>query len=103
VFYIVCTLVGDGAESSFIVTATDPAGPWSKPTWVQDADGFDPSLLFHDGHAYWCATRIKRPSEYDGQCEVWVREIDVESGTSTGDETAVWQSALRDATWSEAP
>ncbi|GAA4181698.1 glycoside hydrolase family 43 protein [Gryllotalpicola koreensis] len=102
-FYIVCTLVGDGPDSGFIVTATDPAGPWSRPVWVHGADGFDPSLLFHEGRAYWCATRIVQPGDYPGQCEVWVREIDVATGELLGAETVIWQSALRDATWSEAP
>jgi alpha-N-arabinofuranosidase len=102
-FYIVCTLVGGGSDAGFIVTATDPAGPWSRPVWVRGADGFDPSLLFHGGHAYWCATRAVRPSAYQGQCEVWVREIDVTSGEFLGAETVIWRTALRDATWSEAP
>jgi len=32
----------------FLVTATDPAGPWSDPVWI-DGPGLDPSLLFDDG------------------------------------------------------
>lgn len=35
----------------FIVTAKDPAGPWSDPVWV-NGDGLDPSLLFDDGQVY---------------------------------------------------
>src|SRR5512137_1679850 len=46
-FYVVNTLV-DGLKErgNFIVTAADPAGPWSEPTWLNDAPGIDPSLLF---------------------------------------------------------
>ena len=102
VFYMVCTLVGDGPESGFIVTATDPAGPWSDPVWVPRADGFDPSLFFA-GKVYWCAARIVRPGDYFGQTEIWIRELDLERAEFAGEETVIWQSALRDATWSEAP
>ena len=103
VFYIVCALVDDGPESGFIITATDPAGPWSRPVWVHEATGFDPSLFFYEGRTYWCEARAVQPAEYFGQTEVWVREIDVSSGEFVGDETVIWQTALRGATWSEAP
>ncbi|MBX6769241.1 MAG: family 43 glycosylhydrolase, partial [Actinomadura rubrobrunea] len=43
VFYVVCTLV-DG-PGHFVVTATDPAGPWSEPTRLEGS-GIDPSLFF---------------------------------------------------------
>ena len=66
VFYMVCTLVGDGPESGFIVTATDPVGPWSDPVRVPRADGFDPSLFFFAGKVYWCAARIVRPGDGSG-------------------------------------
>src|SRR6266498_1589605 len=34
-FYVVCTLVGGQARTgSFVVTAADPAGPWSEPAWL---------------------------------------------------------------------
>jgi alpha-N-arabinofuranosidase len=103
VFYIACALVDGGVESGFIITATDPAGPWSKPVWVREARGFDPSLFFHEERTYWCAARTVQPGEYFGQTEVWVREIDPTSGEFLGDETVIWDSALRGATWSEAP
>src|SRR5215204_4594262 len=44
-FYVINTLVdGKTARGNFIVTATQPQGPWSEPYWL-DADGIDPSLL----------------------------------------------------------
>jgi len=42
-FYLITTLVDTGGN--FFVTATNPAGPWSEPVWV-DHGGIDPSLLF---------------------------------------------------------
>jgi xylan 1,4-beta-xylosidase len=45
VFYMVTTNVDNGGN--FYVTATDPAGPWSEPVWL-DNEGIDPSLMFDD-------------------------------------------------------
>ena len=52
---MITTIVGvpeRGGNSNFYVTAEDPRGPWSDPVWL-DKDGFDPSLLFADGEAYY--------------------------------------------------
>jgi alpha-N-arabinofuranosidase len=48
-FYLVTTLVGRG---NFVVTAEGPDGPWSDPHWL-DEEGFDPSLAFLDGRAFY--------------------------------------------------
>ena len=48
-FFVVTTLVGRG---NFVVTARDPRGPWSDPTWL-DVDGIDPSLSFLDERIYY--------------------------------------------------
>jgi xylan 1,4-beta-xylosidase len=50
-FYMITTLVGGGGN--FYVTASNPAGPWSDPVWVDDGQ-FDPSLFFDDdGKVYY--------------------------------------------------
>ena len=53
-FYMITTnLTGGG---NFVVTATDPAGEWSEPIWI-DHPGIDPSLLFDDdGRVYYSGT-----------------------------------------------
>src|SRR3974377_1325967 len=49
VFFVINTLMHGTAKSgNFIVTATDPAGPWSEPNWLDNAPGIDPSLFFDD-------------------------------------------------------
>ena len=45
-FYIITTNVAEGGN--FIVTAKDPAGPWSEPYFLEEAEGIDPSLFFDD-------------------------------------------------------
>ena len=102
VFYVVCTLVdGNAASGNFVVTATDPAGKWSEPVWLSEAESFDPSLLFDaDGTAWYCATK---QLDEAGHTAVWVQRFDVDHLALTGPQTVVWQGAQRDARWSEAP
>ncbi|MEJ2256745.1 MAG: family 43 glycosylhydrolase [Woeseiaceae bacterium] len=54
VFYVINTLVdGKTKAGNFIVTATDPTGPWSEPFWLENAPGIDPSLFFDDDGRVW--------------------------------------------------
>jgi len=45
-FYVICTLVDTGGN--FIVTAKDPAGPWSDPVYLPEVQGIDPSIFFDE-------------------------------------------------------
>ena len=50
-FYVLNTCVDCGGN--FLVTATNPAGPWSDPVWIPEVGGIDPSIFFDDdGKAY---------------------------------------------------
>ena len=60
-FYLVSTNMTLGG--SFLVTATDPAGPWSEPVLL-DQEGIDPSLLFDGGKVY-LTTSENHQSEID--------------------------------------
>ncbi|XVU21889.1 glycoside hydrolase family 43 protein [Actinoplanes sp. CA-054009] len=51
-FWIITTDTTGGG--TFIVTAADPAGPWSEPVWV-DLPGIDPDLAWDDEGNCWCA------------------------------------------------
>lgn len=48
-YYMITTNVGNGGN--FMVTATNPRGPWSEPLWLEQ-QGIDPSLWFEDGKCY---------------------------------------------------
>jgi xylan 1,4-beta-xylosidase len=49
-FYMITTNITGGGN--FYVTATNPAGPWSDPVFIQ-AQGIDPDIFFdEDGKAY---------------------------------------------------
>jgi alpha-N-arabinofuranosidase len=49
-YYVTCTLIDKGGN--FVVTAKDPAGPWSDPVWLPEVKGIDPSLYFDETKAY---------------------------------------------------
>jgi alpha-N-arabinofuranosidase len=103
-FYVVCTLVGGRRRSgNFLVTASDPAGPWSEPAWLE-GDGFDPSLLFDDdGRAWFHGCRLVRSPVRRGQTEVWLQELDLRRSALTGRQHVLWHGAMVGAIWAEGP
>jgi xylan 1,4-beta-xylosidase len=106
VFYLVCTLVGPAEGhpgGNFVVTATDPAGPWSDPVWLGEPESFDPSLFFDGDDVWFVATRLDHDSPVEGRTEVWVQRFDPASLSLTGPATVIWNGALVDARWAEAP
>lgn len=105
-FWLVCTLVDqtDPARGgNFVITATDAAGPWSDPVWL-DADGIDPSLFFDDDGTAWAhGTRPARDPQWHDQTEIWLREFDPVSMTLVGPEHVLWSGAVIGAVWAEGP
>lgn len=105
-FWLVCTLVdqNDPARGgNFVITAEDPAGPWSDPVWI-DADGIDPSLFFDDDGRVWAhGTRPARSPQWPEQTEIWLREFDPRTMALIGVEHVLWRGAVIGAVWSEGP
>lgn len=76
-FYVTCTLVDGGGN--FVVTAKDPAGPWSNPVWLPEVNGIDPSPFFDDdGRAYIVYNSIPpdNHSLYDGHRTIRINAFD---------------------------
>lgn len=106
---VVCTVVGaedgswPGRTGHFLVTARDAAGPWSDPVWIDGVGGFDPSITV-DGDRIWlCGTRETEPSAWRGQTEVWVAELDLETGALRSEPQTIWTGAAAHAVWAEGP
>lgn len=78
-FYMITTHVGGGGN--FMVTATDPAGPWSEPLWLEQG-GIDPSLYFEDGKCY----MVSNPDATITLCE-----IDPATGATLSPGQALWR------------
>ena len=79
VFYMITTNVSGGGN--FMVTATDPAGPWSEPIWLEQ-QGIDPSLYFEDGKCY----MVSNPDATITLCE-----IDPSTGATLSPGKALWR------------
>ncbi|MDD2958663.1 MAG: family 43 glycosylhydrolase [Lachnospiraceae bacterium] len=101
IFYVIVTNVDAGGN--FYVTAEDPAGPWSDPIFLKDAPGIDPSLFFEGDHCYYIGQRQKEDARFFGDCEIWIRELDLQKGCLTGETAAVWDGAMKNACWAEGP
>jgi alpha-N-arabinofuranosidase len=76
-FFLVTTLVGKGGN--FVVTAKDPAGPWSEPTFLPEVSGIDPSLFFDNNGKAYIVHNGEAPDNnplYDGHRAIWLYEFD---------------------------
>lgn len=78
-FYMITTNVGNGGN--FLVTATDPQGPWSEPVWLEQ-QGIDPSLWFENGKCY----MVSNPDNTIMLCE-----IDPATGKQLTPSRALWR------------
>lgn len=79
IYYVIATNVSGGGN--FIVAAGNPAGPWSDPVYLGDqAKGIDPSLFFDEDGSCWYIGQRERTGggDYFGDCEIWVRKLDLE-------------------------
>lgn len=78
-FYLITTLVD--VRGNFIVTAKNPAGPWSDPILLPEVGGIDPDIFFDDdGRAYIAHNDapIGKPL-YDGHRAIWLWEFDLKT------------------------
>ncbi|HEY0924290.1 glycoside hydrolase family 43 protein [Rheinheimera pacifica] len=75
-YYIITTVVDRGGN--FILTATDPAGPWSDPIWLPEVEGIDPDIFFDDdGRVYIAHNGDPEESLYEGHKAIWLWEYDL--------------------------
>lgn len=87
VFYIVCTLVDK--MGNFVITAKDPAGPWSNPVALPQVNGIDPALFFDpNGKAYIIFNSIPPDNKplHDGHRTIRMFEFDPVSLKVVGEE-----------------
>jgi len=102
VFYMITTNMSMGCKN-FIVTATDPKGPWSDMHVIEGADGIDPSLFFDDdGRAYYTGTT--RVSEADASYQaIWGCEINLKEMRLCGTRKILWRGAMFNSYAPEGP
>jgi len=78
-YYMITTNVGNGGN--FMVTATNPAGPWSEPIMLKQ-QGIDPSLYFENGKCY----MVSNPDD-----AIWLCEINPKTGKQLTESRMLWQ------------
>jgi xylan 1,4-beta-xylosidase len=104
VFYIVNTCVA--CKGNFVITAKNPAGPWSDPIWLP-FEGIDPSIYWEGDKAYIVNNRA--PDEtprYDGHRAIWVQEYDWRAGKMVGESTQLVNGGVdisKKPVWIEGP
>ncbi|MES1197132.1 MAG: glycoside hydrolase family 43 protein [Pseudomonadota bacterium] len=104
-FYVINTCVVCGGN--FVVTARDPAGPWSEPTWLQ-FDGIDPSFFFDDdGKTYIVhnGPPVGTP-RYQGHTAIWLQEFDPAAKAMVGQGQVIVDGGThpeRNPIWIEGP
>jgi alpha-N-arabinofuranosidase len=105
-YYITCTLIDTGGN--FVITATDPAGPWSDPYWLPEVNGIDPSMYFDEDKAYILYNSIPPDDKplYGGHRTIRMFEFDVDEMKVKGEEMLLVDGGVdisKNPVWIEAP
>ena len=109
VYYIISTNVYYDAEINktdmvnFIITANNPAGPWSDPIHIEGAPGIDPDLFFDDnGRVWYVGNQAPENPSFDGEGEIWLQELDLNEYSLIGERHLLWRGACG-GVWAEGP
>lgn len=106
-FYVTCTVVGHGGN--FVVTATNPAGPWSEPHWLPEVKGIDPTMFFDkNGKAYivYNSSPPNGKALYQGHRALRMYEMDLKTLKVTGENKILVNGGTdlsKKPTWIEGP
>lgn len=106
-FYVTCTDIDH--DGNFVVTATNPAGPWSQPVRLPEVRGIDPSLFFDtDGKAYIIYNSDAPDGKplYSGHRTIRMYEFDYHSLKVLGNEILLVNGGVdlsRKPVWIEGP
>ena len=89
--------------ANFIITSSNPEGPWSNPIVIKDAPGIDPDIFFDDDGRVWYAGN-HQPSDpsFSGETEIWIQELDPKNFQLIGQRFYVWRGACG-GVWAEGP
>jgi len=106
-FYVICTNVS--GVGNFIVTAKNPAGPWSNPMVIAGVDGIDPDIFFDDDGKVYITHNGPPPnniSVHDGHRAIYMFQYDLARQKVIGESQLVINGGTDMAikpVWIEAP
>ncbi len=108
VFYVTCTDIDH--DGNFVVTATDPAGPWSDPVKIPQVRGIDPSLYFDSttdkSYIIYNSDAPDNKPLYSGHRTIRMYEFDYKNLKVTGEEKLLVNGGVDISTkpvWIEGP
>lgn len=108
VFYVSCTDIDN--MGNFVVTATDPAGPWSDPVRLPEVRGIDPSIYFDKdsdkAYIIYNSDAPDRKPLYSGHRTIRMYEFDYENLKVVGEETQLVNGGVdisEKPVWIEGP
>ena len=104
-FYILNTCVDCGGN--FVITAKDPAGPWSDPVWLP-IDGIDTDLFFDDDGRTWVLNNgpPEGTPQYEGHRAIWIQQFDPKALKPIGPRTVLVNGGVdfsKKPIWAEGP
>ncbi|MEO5774645.1 MAG: glycoside hydrolase family 43 protein [Sphingomicrobium sp.] len=105
-FRIVNTCVDCGGN--FVISAKNPAGPWSDPVWLPQVGGIDPSLFFDDDGRAWILNNDnpEGKEQWEGHRAIWIQQFDPTTNTSFGPRKMVINGGVdppKKPVWIEGP
>lgn len=86
-FWMITTNVTD-PPGHLLVTATDPAGPWSRPVRIPDAHGIDPDLTWDDDGTCWLTWSGEQPTARQGILQA---ALDADTGALLSAPSVLWR------------
>ena len=107
VFYILNTCVDCGGN--FVITASNPAGPWSDPVWLPEIEGgIDPSLFFDEDGSAWILNNGPPAGKplYEGHRAIWIQRFDPGAKKMVGPRTLLVNGGIdisKKPIWIEGP
>jgi len=107
-FLLTCTIVDRKRQRfrNFVVTATDPAGPWSAPVFLPENLGrIDPTPFIDDDGALYVVLNDLPPERVPngGNRIIKLWQLDRESFAPMGEPSYLFDGALKKAATPEAP
>ncbi|MFD2720373.1 glycoside hydrolase family 43 protein [Hymenobacter monticola] len=105
-YYVTCTLIDH--KGNFVVTAKNPAGPWSDPTFLPQVRGIDPSLYFEGDKAYVIYNSDPPDNKplYDGHRSIKIIEMNPQTLQTVGEAKIVVNGGVdlsKKPVWIEGP
>ncbi|QHV98524.1 glycoside hydrolase family 43 protein [Spirosoma endbachense] len=107
-FYVTCTDIDH--DGNFVVTAKNPAGPWSNPVKLPQVHGIDPSLFFDEesnkAYILYNSDAPDRKPLYSGHRTIRMYEFDPVSLNVIGEEKQLVNGGVdiaKKPVWIEGP